>query len=114
MFTAALFTIDRTRKQPRCPSADECIRKLWYIYTMEYYSAIKRSTFESVLMRWMKLEPTIQSEVSRKGNTYWTLTHTYGILERQYQGSSMQGSKGDTYVKNRLLDSMGEGDGGMI
>ena len=65
-------------------------------------------------MRWMKLEPTIQSEVSRKGNTYWTLTHTYGILERQYQGSSMQGSKGDTYVKNRLLDSMGEGEGAMI
>ena len=53
----------RTWKQPRCPSADEWIRKLWYIYTMEYYSAIKKNTFESVLMRWMKLEPIIQSEV---------------------------------------------------
>ena len=62
MFIAALFTIARTWKQPRCPSADERIRKLWYIYTMEYYSAIKKNTFESVLMRWMKLEPIIQSE----------------------------------------------------
>ena len=57
MFIAALFIIARTWKQPRCPSADEWIRKLWYIYTMEYYSAIKKNTFESVLMRWMKLEP---------------------------------------------------------
>ena len=66
MFTAAQFTIARTWKQPRCPSADEWIRKLWYIYTMEYYSAIKKNTFESVLMRWTKLEPIIQSEVSQR------------------------------------------------
>ena len=66
MFITALFTISRTWKQPRCPSADEWIRMLWYIYTMEYYSAIKKNTFESVLMRWMKLEPIIQSEVSQK------------------------------------------------
>ena len=59
MFIAALFTIARTWKQARCPSADEWIRNLWYIYTMEYYSAIKRNVFESVLMRWMKLEPII-------------------------------------------------------
>ena len=64
MFIAALFIIARTWKQPRCPSADEQIRKLWYIYTMEYYSAIKKNTFESVLMRWMKLEPITQSDVS--------------------------------------------------
>ena len=57
MFTAALFIIARTWKQPRCPSADEWIRKRWYIYTMEYYSAIKNNTFGSVLMGWMKLEP---------------------------------------------------------
>ena len=57
VFIAALFTIVRTRKQPRCPLADELLRKLWYIYTMEYYSAIKKNAFESVLMRWMKLEP---------------------------------------------------------
>ena len=61
VFIAALFIIARTLKQPRCPSADERIRKLWYINTMEYYSAIKKNTFESVLMRWMKLEPIIQS-----------------------------------------------------
>ena len=63
---AALFIIARTWKQPRCPSADEWIRKLWYIYTMECYSAMKNNTFESVLMRWMKLEPIIQSEISQK------------------------------------------------
>ena len=80
MFIAALFTIARTWKQPRCPSADECIRKLWYIYTMEYYSAIKKNTFESVLMMWMKLEPIIQSELSQKENhQYSKLTHIYGI-----------------------------------
>ena len=66
MFIAALFIIARTWKQPRCSSADEWIRKLWYIYTMEYYSAIKNNSFESVLMRWMKLKPIIQSEVSQK------------------------------------------------
>ena len=58
LFTAALFTIARTWKQPTCPSTDEWIKNLWYIYAMEYYSAIKRNTFESVLMRWMNLEPT--------------------------------------------------------
>ena len=63
MFIVALFTIVRTWRQPRCPSADEWIRKLWYIYTMENYSAVKKNSFESVLMRWMKLEPIIQSEV---------------------------------------------------
>ena len=80
MFIAALFIIARTWKQPRCPSADEWIRKQWYIYTMEYYSAIKKNTFESVLMRWMKLEPIIQSEVSQKEkHQYSILTHIYGI-----------------------------------
>ena len=76
-----LFIIARTWKQPRCPSADEWIRKLWYIYAMEYYSAIKKNTFESVLMRWMKLEPIIQSEVSQKYIVYQysILTHIYGI-----------------------------------
>ena len=64
LFIAALLTIDRTWKQPRCPSTDERIKRLWYIYTMEYYSAIKRDTFESVLMRWMNLEPIIHSQVN--------------------------------------------------
>ena len=80
MFIAALFTITRTWKQPRYPLADEWIRKLWYVYTMEYYSAIKKNSFESVLMRWMKLEPAIQSEVSQKGkHQYSILMHIYGI-----------------------------------
>ena len=64
VFITALCIIARTWKQTRCPSADEWIRKLWYIYTVEYYSAIKKNTFESVLMRWMKLEQIIQSGVS--------------------------------------------------
>ena len=73
-------TIARTWKQPRCPSADEWISKLWYIYTMEYYSAIKKNTFGSVLMRRIKLEPIIQSEVSqKKKHQYSILTHIYGI-----------------------------------
>jgi len=80
MFITAPFIIARTWKQPRCPSANEWIRKLWYIYTTEYYSAIKKNTFESVLVRWMKLEPIIQSEVSQKEkHQYSILTHIYGI-----------------------------------
>ena len=74
------FIIVRTWKQPRCPSADKWIGKLWYIYTMEYYSAIKKNSFESVLMRWVKLEPIIQSEVSQKDkDQYNILMHIYGI-----------------------------------
>ena len=80
VFIAALFIIARTWKQPRCPSAGEWIRKLWYIYTMECYSAIKKNTFESVLMKWMKLERIIQSEVSQKEkHQYNILTYIYGI-----------------------------------
>ena len=80
MFIAALFTMVRTWKQPRCPLTDEWIKKLWYIYTKEYYSAIKRDALESVLMRWMKLEPIIQSEVSQKEKyKYRILIHMYGI-----------------------------------
>ena len=80
MFITALFIIARTWKQPRCPSADEWIRKRWYIYTMEHYSAIKKNAFESVLMRWMKLEPIKQSELSQKEkHQYSILTHIYGI-----------------------------------
>ena len=80
MLITALFIIARTWKQPRCPSADEWIRKPWYIYTMEYYSAIKKNSFESVLMRWMKLEPIIQSEVSQKYKGHYSiLAHMYEI-----------------------------------
>ena len=80
VFIAALFIIARTWKQPRCPQADEWIRKQWYIYTMEYYTAIKKNAIESVLMRWMKLEPIIQSEVRQKEkHQYSILMHIYGI-----------------------------------
>ena len=68
VFIAALFKIARTWKQPRCPLADEWIRKPWYIYTMDYYSSIKKNTFESVLLGWMKLESVLQNKV-RKKNT---------------------------------------------
>ena len=80
MFIAAVFTIARTGKQPRCSSTDEWIKKLWYIYTTEYHSVIKRIAFESVLMRWMSLDPIIQSEVSQKEkDKYHILTHIYRI-----------------------------------
>ena len=80
--TAALFTIAWTGKQLRCAPTDEWIKKLWYIYTMEYYSAIKRNAFESVLMRWMNLEPIIQSEVSQKEkDKYHILMHKYRIYK---------------------------------
>ena len=80
MFITALFIIARTWKLPICPSADERIRKLWYIYTMEYYSAIKKNTFKSVLTWWIKLEPIIQSEVSQKEkHQYSIIMHIYGI-----------------------------------
>ena len=80
MFIAALFTTARTRKQPRCSSTDEWIKKLWYIHTMEYYSVLKRNTFESVLIRWMNLEPIKQSEISQKEkNKYYILKNMYGI-----------------------------------
>ena len=82
MFIAALFIIARTWKKPKCPSADEWKRKLWYIYTMEYYSAFKKNSFESFLMRWMKLEPIILIEVSQKDkDQYSVLTHIYGTLK---------------------------------
>ena len=78
MFITALFFIARTWKQPRCPSADKWIRKLWY--TMEHYSDIKKNTFESVLMRWMKLEPIIQSEVSQKEKHQYSIYGIYAYI----------------------------------
>ena len=79
MFIKALFIIARVWKQPRCPLEDEWVRKPWYIYTMEYYSVIKKNSFESILMRWIKLEPIIQSEVNQKEKH-----------QLQYQFSSVQ------------------------
>ena len=79
IFTATLFTIARTWKQPKCPSTDEWIKR-WHIYTMKYYSAIKRKEIELFVVRWMDLETVIQSVVSQKEkNKYRMLTHIYGI-----------------------------------
>ena len=80
MFIAALFTIVKTWKEPKCPLTDEWINKMWYIYTMEYYSAIKKNEIELFVVRWMDLESVIQSEVSQKEkDKYHMLTHIYGI-----------------------------------
>ena len=80
MFIAALFTIARMWKQPKCPSTDEWKKKMWHIYTMEYYSAIKSNKIELFVVRWMDLESVIQSEVSQKEkNKYCMLTHIYAI-----------------------------------
>ena len=80
MFTATLFTIARTWKQPKCPLTDEWIKKMWHIYIMEYYSAIKINEIELFVVGWMDLETVIQSEVSQKEkNKYRKLTHIYGI-----------------------------------
>ena len=80
MFIAALFTIARAWKQPKCPSSDEWIKKMWRIYTMEYYSAIKSNEIELFVVRWIDLESVIQSEVSEKEkNKYHMLTYIYGI-----------------------------------
>ena len=85
MFIASLFTIARTWKQPGCTLTDEWIKKLRYIYTMEYYSVTKRNAFESVLIRWMNLEPIIQSEVSQKENKGMSYNDTHiWNLERWY------------------------------
>jgi len=86
VFTAVQFKIARAWKRPTCPSTDEWLKKLWYIYTMEYYSAIEGNTSESILMKWKNLEPIIQSEISQKEknksisciNTYiWNLERWY-------------------------------------
>ena len=100
MFIAALFTIARTWKQPKCPSTDEWIKKLWHINTMEYYSAIKRNETELFVVRWMDLESVIQSEVSQKGkNKYRTLTHIYGLEKKNGHEEPMgkTGIKTQTY-----------------
>ena len=103
LLIVALFIISRMWKQPRCLSTDEWI-KLWYIYTMEYYSAINRNTFESVLMRWVSLEPNIQSEVSQKEkDKYHILIHVKN-LEKRYWRIYLQGSSGETEIENRLMD----------
>ena len=101
MFIAALFTIARTSKQPKCPSADEWIKKMWHIYTMEYHSAIKINEIELFVVRWMDLETVIQSEVSQKEkNKYHMLTYIYGIEKKK--GSHEP--RGRTRIKPRCRE----------
>ena len=104
----------KTWKQPRCPSTDEWIKKLWYVYAMEYCSAIKRNdAHELVLMRWMNLEPIIQSEVSQKRNIniiYWH-THIYMDSKRWYRWIYFQGISGETDIESRAMDK-GRGEEG--
>ena len=112
MFVAALFTIARSWKQPKCPSTDEWVKKLWYIYTMEYYSAIKRNEIASFVETWLDLETVIQSEISQKEkNKYRVLVHICGIqkngtneqvckaeLETQMQRTKVWTPRGETEV----------------
>ena len=80
-----MFTIVKVWKQPRCPSTDEWIKKLWYIHTVEYYSAIKKNKFESVLVRWMNLEPVTENEVSQKEKNKFLYINVYiKNLEKWY------------------------------
>ena len=103
VFIAALFTVARTWKQPRCPPRDECIKKLWYIYTVEYKLAIKKNTFESVLMWWLNVEPITQSERSQKEeNKHCILTH-------EYRKTVLMNLFAEQQWRCRLLDTMGEG-----
>ena len=110
LFIAALFTIAKTWKQPRCPSTDKQIKKLWYIYTMEYYSAIKMNAFESVLMRWKNLEPIIQTEVSPKEkDKYHILMHIYGIQKNGSGEFIYRAAMEKKNIENRLMD-IGRGE----
>ena len=111
-YISAVFTIARRWKQHRRPSTDECIKKLLYIYTMEYYSAIKRNAFEPILMRQMNQELIIQSEVSQKEKNKYINTYIWN-LERWYWWNYLQSSKGDADIENRLLDTVGKGEEGM-
>ena len=112
MFIAALFTIARTWKQPRCPLIDELIKKLWYIYTVEYCSAVKRNAFESVLMRWMNLEPIIQSDVSQKEKyKYCILTHIYRILKKMVLMNLFSGQQWKNRSREQTCGLRGRGRG---
>ena len=111
MFITALFTIVRTWKQPRCPLADEWIRKLCYIYTMEYYSAIKENAFESALMRRVKLEPIIQSEVSQKEKHQ----NIYLCIYMEFRKMVMMILYARQQKRHRCKEqTLGEGEDGMI
>ena len=101
MFVAALFTIARTWKQPKCPLTDEWIKKLWHLYTMEYYSAIKRNEIGLFVVRWMNLDTVIRSEVSQKDkNKYHMLTHIYIESKKKKKGS--EEPRGRTRINTQM------------
>ena len=102
VFIAALLTIARTWKPPKCPSIEEWIKKKWYIYTVEYYSAIKRNEIELFLEMWVDLETVIQREVSQKDeNKYRILTHICGIWKNWYRWPYSQSRIRDTDIENK-------------
>ena len=117
MFIAALFTIARTWKQCKCTSTDEWIKKMWHIYTMEYYSTIKGNEIELFVVRWMDLESVIQSEVSQKEkNKYRMLTHIYGIWKKKKKKKWSWRTLGqdrnkDTDLPENVLEDTGKGKG---
>ena len=104
VFIAALFTVVRVWQQPVSPLTDEWIKKLWYIHTMGYYSATKRNTVDSVLIRWLNLEPIIQSESQKEKKT----KNKYCILRHIYEYMLLQGSNGNAYMENRLWTQDGK------
>ena len=105
LFIAVLFTIARTWTQPRCPSTDEWLKKQWYMYTMEYYSAIKRNPFESVLMRWINLEHIIQNEVSQKEKDKCCIvTHIYGMQKNGTEEFTQRQAM-EKKTENRFMDT---------
>ena len=109
LFMSALFTIPRTWKQPKCPLTDEWIKKLQYLYTMGYYSAIKGNAFELVLMSWMNLEPIIQSEVSQKEkDKCHILMHIYGIQKNGAEELIYRGAM-EKQTQRVDLQTWGEG-----
>ena len=114
MFTVVLFTIARTWKHPKCPLKNEWIRKMWYIYTTEYYSAIKSNETESLVVMWMDLECVIQSEVSQKEKKQVLYINTYmWNVEKWYKITRLQGRNRDIDIENGYVDIAGEREGGM-
>ena len=107
MFIAALFTIARSWKQPKWPSTDEWIKKMWYIHTMEYYSAIKRNEIGSFVEMRMDLETAIQSDVSQKEKQIPYINAYMWNLEKWYRSTGLQGRNGDTDVENKRMDTKG-------
>ena len=99
MFIASLFTIPRTWKQPKCPLTEEWIKKMWHIYTMDYYSAIKRNKIELFIVRWIDLETVIQSEVSQKGKNKYRMLTIYMESKKKKNGS--EEPRGRTGIKTQ-------------